>query len=88
MRAGVVNIRPSAQYFELHCRFYPLERRTGEKKRKCSYGYLTHEEAVDGSPLFQFAVHVDGAKNWQSPAQLCGGHVLSEQWPRRQRSVV
>ena len=70
MRAGVVHVSPKDQYFELRCQFYPLERYVGRKQRISSYGYLTQEDAVEQSSLFQFAVHVDGAKNWQSPAQL------------------
>ena len=67
--------------YQIRCRFYPEKRTRGEKGRLCSFGYESVEEAQAEQELFCFAVDLDGAVDWQSPAQLrlAGGVVSKNQ---------
>ena len=65
--------------YQIRCRFYPEKRTRGEKGRLCSFGYKSVEEAQADQELFRFAVDLDAAVDWQSPAQLrLAGGVVSE----------
>lgn len=55
------------QYFYIQCPYYPKTRSSQIFPKPQSYGYATAALASEEKLLFQFAVSVDGAKNWQQP---------------------
>jgi len=82
LRAGpVCEPTKNGEHFMIRCFFYPQKRRCSLKQRISSFGYESYEDALKDRDLFRFAVDLDGAAHWQSPAQLrlAGGAVSLEQ---------
>ena len=81
-RAGEISgPEKNGSSYRIRCTFYPEKRSRGKKRRISSVGYESVEEAQADQELFRFAVDLDGAVDWQSPAQLrlAGGVVSKNQ---------